>query len=144
MADIEYDLSELMKGSDEAVKAVMRGIKLGVTYSSIAIKRDAVALCPVDTGRLRGSIAREIRKTEGGFECVVGTTVEYAPYVEFGTGVRGAESNIVINDEAPVQHSSGIKGQFAQPFLRPALYRHQKKASDTIMECIQEELSKLQ
>ena len=36
---------------------------------------------PVDTGRLRGSITYEIDVDAG--ETVVGTNVEYAPYVEF-------------------------------------------------------------
>lgn len=37
--------------------------------------------CPVDTGNLRGSI----HTTKGKLEDIVGTSVEYAPYVEFGT-----------------------------------------------------------
>lgn len=37
--------------------------------------------CPVDTGNLRGSIHTE----KGHLENIVGTDVEYAPYVEFGT-----------------------------------------------------------
>lgn len=39
--------------------------------------------CPVDTGRLRGSISYSVE----GEECYVGTNVNYAPYVEFGTGI---------------------------------------------------------
>lgn len=37
--------------------------------------------CPVDTGNLRASIHTE----KGDLEDIVGTDVEYAPYVEFGT-----------------------------------------------------------
>lgn len=54
--------------------------------------------CPVDTGLLRNSIthAQADEKTE-----VIGTNVEYAPYVEMGTSK-----------------------QKAQPYLKPALTDH--------------------
>lgn len=58
----------------------------------------AKMLCPVDTGNLRNSITHD----RGGedFE-VVGTNVEYAPYVEYGT--------------------SRMK---AQPYIKPAVEEH--------------------
>lgn len=39
----------------------------------------------VDTGRLRGGIATDIRFTLFGLEGVVGTNVDYGPMLEFGT-----------------------------------------------------------
>ena len=58
----------------------------------------AKALCPVDTGRLRNSITHQQmdENTE-----VIGTNVEYAPYVELGTSRMGA-----------------------RPYLRPAAENH--------------------
>ena len=58
----------------------------------------AKADCPVDTGRLRNSIthAQEDDTTE-----IIGTNVEYAPYVEMGTSRSRA-----------------------QPYLKPALVNH--------------------
>lgn len=58
----------------------------------------AKKLCPVDTGRLRNSITHQQydEHTE-----VVGTNVEYAPYVELGT-----------------------HRQAAKPYLRPAAENH--------------------
>lgn len=38
--------------------------------------------CPVDTGNLRNSITHQM---EGSDTVVIGTAVEYAPYVELGT-----------------------------------------------------------
>ena len=71
----------------------------------MAVKAQAVSLAPVDTGRLRSSIGYKTpTKTEGDLtvsprknEAYVGTNVEYAGHVEFGTR-RAA----------------------AQPYLRPA------------------------
>ena len=58
----------------------------------------AKALCPVDTGNLRNSIthAQQDENTE-----VIGTNVEYAPYVELGTARMAA-----------------------RPYLRPAAENH--------------------
>lgn len=56
--------------------------------------------CPVDTGRLRNSITHIV--DEGGKCAVIGTNVEYAPYVELGT-----------------------RHQKPQPYLKPAAEDHE-------------------
>lgn len=55
--------------------------------------------CPVDTGRLRNSITHIV--DEGTRHVVIGTNVEYAPYVELGT-----------------------RHQKPQPYLKPAAKDH--------------------
>lgn len=66
--------------------------------STVRIEANAKRMCPVDTGRLRASIGRALDRDGRGLVGVVGTDVDYAPYVELGTSRAGA-----------------------QPFLRPAL-----------------------
>lgn len=63
----------------------------------------AKKLCPVDTGRLRNSITHQQydENTE-----VIGTNVEYAPYVELG------------------HHTTGGTYVTGKPFLRPAAEGH--------------------
>ena len=70
----------------------------------------AKKLCPVDTGNLRNSIthARYDENTE-----VIGTNVEYAPYVELGT-VRMA----------------------ARPYLRPAAENHTPEYKAVVESCM--------
>lgn len=53
-----------------------------VQQIALEIERDAKYLCPVRTGRLRGSIHTG---SLGKASYYVGTNVEYAPFVEFGT-----------------------------------------------------------
>lgn len=65
---------------------------------TIQVERAAKRLCPVDTGRLRSSITHSVERDGRGLVGFVGTNVEYAIYVEFGT-----------------------RYMRAQPFLRPAL-----------------------
>jgi len=45
--------------------------------------------CPVDTGRLRNSITHERNDEEG--QVQIGSNVEYAPYVEYGTSRMRAQ-----------------------------------------------------
>ncbi len=70
--------------------------KCGLTAEGYAKK-----LCPVDTGNLRNSITHEVSESEQAV--YIGSTVEYAAYVELGT----------------------IK-QKAQPYLKPAVADHGK------------------
>lgn len=53
--------------------------------AGVEIERRAKELCPVDTGRLRSSITRELSRDGEGLVMRVGTNVVYAPYVELGT-----------------------------------------------------------
>lgn len=65
---------------------------------ALAVERAAKRLCPVDTGRLRSSIAHDLARDARGLLAMIGTNVSYGPFVEFGTSRARA-----------------------QPFLRPAL-----------------------
>jgi len=55
----------------------------------------AKILAPVDTGRLRASIGWTIGTTSSGLFAEVGTNVEYAPFVEFGTGRASAQPYLI-------------------------------------------------
>lgn len=55
------------------------------------IERTAKRLCPVDTGRLRASISHALDRDVQGLVGVVGTDVEYAPYVFLGTHKADAQ-----------------------------------------------------
>lgn len=92
MARVEIKKDKFKKMIDVAEKKL---IAIGM-----AIEGDAKRICPVDTGRLRASIStnwngsklnvdkdkvNEPEAKEDKFIVVVGSNVEYAPYVELGT-----------------------------------------------------------
>lgn len=52
-----------------------------LTEAGKLIETRAKLLCPVDTGNLRKSITSEVKD----LTAEIGTNVDYAPYVEFGT-----------------------------------------------------------
>lgn len=60
-----------------------RAIAAALEEIGLKAERYAKIACHVDTGRLRNSITHAI--DAGRHEVMVGTNVEYAPYVELGT-----------------------------------------------------------
>lgn len=59
--------------------ALLRGLEAIGMMAETYAKQD----CPVDTGRLRNSIAHAVNEEEK--VAYIGTNVEYAPYQEMGT-----------------------------------------------------------
>ena len=94
-----------------------------------AVEASAKKKAPKDSGALRRSIASKVETESGNIQGVVYTALEYAPYVEYGTGLF-AESDgrtdvpWVYQDDEGNWHST--KGQKPQPFLRPALNENRK------------------
>lgn len=73
---------------------VKESCRKGLERGAKKIQKNAKYLAPVDTGHLRNSIKTKSETTQDAVEAQVYTNIEYALYVEFGTGQRGAESNI--------------------------------------------------
>ena len=99
---------------DKYIKSVNDAKRMGLTGAAMVVQGAAIALSPVKTGNLRGSISFKVESED---EARVGTNVEYAPYVEYGT-VKMA----------------------AQPYLRPALDKNraaiQKMVADAISKAV--------
>ena len=111
------------------------------------ISGDAISETPIDTGRLRGSItyatARnqssitgsakagdKIRKPISKYAVHIGTNVDYAPHVEYGTRKHAINSPVFMRDprtgEQFWRYIGMHPGTQPQPFLRPALDRNRK------------------
>ena len=77
----------------------------------------------VDTSNLRNSITHTL---EGKDTVAIGTPVEYAPYVEFGTGIYadsgGRKTPWVYKDEEGNWHRT--RGQKPIHFLRDGIMKH--------------------
>lgn len=94
-----------------------------------AVEASAKKKAPKDSGALRRSIASKVETEDGNIQGVVYTALEYAPYIEYGTGLfaeSGGRTNVpwVYQDDEGNWHST--KGQKPQPFLRPALNENRK------------------
>ena len=86
------------------------------------VERAAKIKAPKDTGALRRSITSKVTKVNGAVQGVIFTPLEYAPYVEYGTGLFAEKGG--RNDAWSYQDDEGnwhtTNGQPPQPFLRPA------------------------
>lgn len=108
-----------------------------LTKACLLVENDAKKNCPVDTGQLRQSITHEVEGNTG----VIGTNVEYAPYVEYGTGIYAKDGN---GRQTPwsYQRADGkwitTKGQKPQAFLEPALLENEEE----ILNLIEEEIKR--
>ena len=101
------------------------------------VEKSAKQKAPKDTGALRRSITSKVEGNQG----IIFTPLEYAPYVEYGTGLfaeSGGRKDVPWNyqDDEGKWHSTS--GQKPQPFMRPAL--EENKA--LIKQILKEELTK--
>lgn len=84
MADVQVQVTS---NKDEALEAAEAAIARALERIGLRAERMAKTYCPVDTGRLRSSISH----TTTDDSAIIGTNVEYAPYVELGTSKRKAK-----------------------------------------------------
>lgn len=88
-----------------------------------------VVACPVDTGRLRGSLTiQRFVAADGSPVRRIGTNVHYAMHVESGTGLFGPHHHVIVPTTKQALYWPGanhpvrsVKGQRAQPFIGPSL-----------------------
>lgn len=122
-------------------------VEQAVNEACILVENDAKKRCPVDTGELRMSITHEIEETsENRTTGAVGTNLEYAPYVEFGTGIfsslgNGRQDSWSYKDAKGEWHST--IGQQPQPYLHPALDDNREEVKKLIQKKIEEGVKKL-
>lgn len=104
------------------------------------VERKAKEKAPKDTGALRRSITSEVNNSSGEMAGVVFTPLEYAPYVEFGTGLFAEKEGRQdvpwsYQDDKGEWHSTS--GQKPQPYMRPAL----EESREDILRIIKEALT---
>jgi len=107
---------EVIQAKDEAVAKALETI-------GRVVERYAKELCPTDTSRLKNSISHQVDDET----VYVGTNVEYAPYVEFGTGKfaeggGGRPTPWSYQDDKGNWHTTN--GMKPQPYLKPAIENH--------------------
>lgn len=138
MSTYSFDTNGIHVEFEDNSPEVLEALKNAVERGLMAVGETAVGyaqdLCPVDTGELRGSITYEV----DGEDCYIGTNVEYAPYVEFGTGVHaeggGRQTPWVYQDKNGNWWQTD--GQEPRPFLRPAAADHAGEYQDILRDSL--------
>ena len=114
----------------------------------------AKLLAPVNTGNLASSIHQEVRENNDTLEGRVFTNVQYAPYVEFGTGSTGNGTypydvkglTLTYRNSSWVYTPDGetffrTSGQVAQPFMYPALKQNEKYIQEMFKSAVKNHLA---
>lgn len=106
-----------------------------MTIIGMKAEKYAKARCPVGTvestgikgyrgGTLRNSITFDVQIDGTSAELAVGTNVEYAPYVELGTGPYFNTPPEWENFEVAPPNGTGNSYVKPRPYLRPAIEDH--------------------
>ena len=133
---------EITEDNTEAVlKALDKVIDRSLTIIGIKAEKYAKALCPVGTpestgwtdkngvrhpnkgyrgGTLRNSITFEVDNAT----LTIGSNVEYAPYVELGTGPNFTPPPSWEQFDVPASQGIGSGYVRPRPYLRPAIENH--------------------
>ena len=127
---VSVDGSEVIIQLDNISSNILPdAIRKALEQSCLIVEGDAKTKCPVDSGQLRQSINHKVEDNAGW----VSTNVEYAPYVEIGTGIYSSEGG---GRQAPWVYQDA-KGQWhrtsggkPQPFMKPALEQNTSKIID--------------
>lgn len=133
---IEFEgLDEILESLDKLADTQ----KLNDTMGQVCalVERDAKQKAPKRSGALRRSIDSKVEINNNSIQGVVFTPLEYAPYVEFGTGLfaeGGGRKDVPwhYKDDKGEWHSTS--GQNPQPYLRPALDENREKILRMIKE----------
>jgi len=121
---VSSNLYLVKAASKEAM--VNAAISVGMLTSGYA--RD---LCPVDTGRLRGSITHAYNDDGQQVTLLVGTDVFYAPYVELGHHQQPGRYVPAIGKRLV---RSWVPGK---PFIRPSFENHRDEIEAIILSCFE-------
>ena len=119
MSEIKFEgLEELIESIDQL--ASVENMQAALGKACAVVERSAKQKAPKGNGELRRSITSKVEGLEG----VVYTALEYAPYVEYGTGLfaeEGGRKDVpwCYQDDRGEWHTTS--GQHPQPFMRPAL-----------------------
>ena len=121
---VQDNTDQIKKAAEQAVKRAMRMI-------GGQAEKHAKALCPVGTvestgkkGYRGGTLRNSITHYEDDLSTTVGSNVEYAPYVELGTGPFFTPPPDWEKFDTP--KGSGIGHGYVKPrkFLQPAMADH--------------------
>lgn len=130
---IEFEGIEEVLDSIDSL-ADLEGLQNALGKACAVVEASAKQKAPKDTGALARSITSKIEDTEG----IIFTPLEYAPYVEYGTGLfaeeGGRNTPWMYEDDKGEWHRTS--GQKPQPFMRPALNENREKIIKILKEGI--------
>lgn len=134
MAAIEFEgFKELEDKLDNMFDAEKLHMALGKACA--VVERSAKEKAPKGTGELRRSITSKVVNDVG----IIFTPLEYAPYVEYGTGLfaeNGGRTDVPWSYQDDEGNWHSTSGMHPQPFMRPALDENRELIKRTLKEAL--------
>lgn len=155
MAKIEVKNTERLLKRLNSIKSP--NIPKIVKEATLLVHGQAVELASVKNGLLRESIHMEVKEYENIVVGKIFTNNLYAPYVEFGTGIKGngqypykVKGLQLTYRDTPWRYTPDggetfyyTKGQAPQPFMYPALNMHEKHIKKLLKARTKEEIDRI-
>lgn len=123
------------EGMDEVLDSIeslgdTTALKQALGRACALVEREAKTKAPKGAGELRRSITSKVEEEGGELVGVVYTPLEYAPYVEYGTGLFAEEGGRLdvpwcYQDDEGEWHTTS--GMHPHPYMRPALYENREQ-----------------
>jgi HK97 gp10 family phage protein len=110
-------------------------LRVALGKACALVERSAKQKAPKGNGELRRSITSKVEGEQG----IVYTPLEYAPYVEFGTGLfaeNGGRTDVPWNYKDDEGNWHTTSGMMPQPYMRPALNENREEIKRIIKESI--------
>ena len=132
-----------VSGIDDVIQlltdvADMSKLEKAVGKACALVEREAKKKAPKKTGDLRRSIQSKVIAGVANIEGTVFSPLEYAPYVEYGTGLFAEENGRSDVPWCYEDEKTGelifTSGQKPHPYLRPALNENREKIKQIIMK----------
>ena len=110
----------------------------GATKAALEVERLARQKCPKDTTALRQSITHDVRPRGPKVTAIVGSELEYAPYVHEGTGIHATLGRKDVpwsyQDEKGEWHTTD--GMEPNPFLEDARNEMKDRISQIMFDAL--------
>lgn len=134
MSEIRFEGLEEVLSAIENIGDVQK-LENALGRACALVERAAKLKAPKGNGDLRRSITSKVENGEG----IIFTPLEYAPYVEYGTGLfaeEGGRKDVpwCYQDDRGEWHSTS--GQHPQPFMRPALNENRAEILRILKEAL--------
>lgn len=127
------DNEAFVRSIEQATVQIIAETAANMEKACLTVETDAKKECPVDMGLLRASITSEVQVDESGITGIIGSNLEYAPYVHNGTGIYAKDGNGRKTPWGYVSRGGKHKGfhwtqgQCPHPFLENAKLNNMNK-----------------
>ena len=99
---------EKIDNTDKILAEIGRRAETLIVTYGLKAQSNMKQLAPVDTGRLRASITADNGADSEGYFSEIGTNLEYAPFVEYGTSRQKAQPFAEPGFQAAVQQLNRV------------------------------------